>query len=270
MMVGWAPPVIAKLHVVVSIVPQVGIVRDIVGDCGTVDSLIPANSDPHWFELLPHQVRQLVQADLIIFNGLFPFETSNRKLIQSQNKSVKIVDGSQFISVLRDTDTDHGGRDPHYWLSVRCMRQFARTAATEIIQADPRNRRIYERNAANVDRKLADLDRQLVAKFSKKHGYLVMIYHPALAYFARDYKLTLVPIEWEGKSPDAGRLTRVYRTVVQHRIGSMLVQRQTGVVAAKSIASRLGLRVILFDPMQSDYESMMLGISDLVGQSAVP
>ena len=75
-----------------------------------------------------------------------------------------------------------------------------------LIELDPEGREKYEENFKTISEKINGVDlkaRELSVPGGKKS---FMIYHPNLAYLARDYGLEEISVEYEGKEPTPSRI----------------------------------------------------------------
>ena len=81
-----------------------------------------------------------------------------------------------------------------------------------------------------------------------------MIYHPNLAYLARDYGLEEIPVEFEGKEPTALRMRELIDRARKDKLKTIFVQREYDTKNAKSIAGEIGATIILIDPLSADWQ----------------
>ncbi len=80
-----------------------------------------------------------------------------------------------------------------------------------------------------------------------------MIYHPNLAYLARDYGLEEVAVEFEGKEPPPSRLKYLIDLARTKKINTIFVQREYDSKNAKAIADEIGAEVVVIDPLSVDW-----------------
>ncbi len=86
-----------------------------------------------------------------------------------------------------------------------------------------------------------------------------MIYHPNLAYLARDYDLEEVPVEFEGKEPPPSRLKDLIDLARTKKINTIFVQREYDSRNAKAIADEIGAEVVVIDPLSDDWMERYFG-----------
>ena len=80
-----------------------------------------------------------------------------------------------------------------------------------------------------------------------------MIYHPNLAYLARDYNLKEISVEYEGKEPSPSRMKELIDLGRKDRIKTIFVQREYDSKNAKVIAREIGAEIQIIDPLSGDW-----------------
>jgi zinc transport system substrate-binding protein len=91
---------------------------------------------------------------------------------------------------------------------------------------------------------------------------IIMVSHPAYAYFARDYGLTQLSIEFEGRDPTPQQLTRVLEQARKAKIKKIFIQMQYNAKGARLIAKELGAEVVTLDPYSKNYFESMIQIAN--------
>lgn len=95
-----------------------------------------------------------------------------------------------------------------------------------------------------------------------------LIFHPALSYIARDYNLTQIPIEFEGKDPSASYLGEVIDRARADSISTILVQKEFNRKNAETIASEIGARVVDIYPLSDDWVRSLKDVADAISESS--
>jgi zinc transport system substrate-binding protein len=80
-----------------------------------------------------------------------------------------------------------------------------------------------------------------------------MIYHPNLAYIARDYGLEEIPVEFEGKEPTPSRMRELIDRARKDKLNTIFVQREYDTKNARAIAGEIGAQIILIDPLSENW-----------------
>lgn len=92
----------------------------------------------------------------------------------------------------------------------------------------------------------------------------ILVSHPAYAYFCRDYNLTQLSIEFEGKDPMPQQLTKILETARDLKVKKIFIQPQFQNKGAKLIAKELDAELITLDPYSEDYFEMMREIGNRI------
>ena len=122
----------------------------------------------------------------------------------------------------------------------------------------------YTQNFNRLQEKIDSLDRTVEARIKEAGVASFIIYHPALTYYARDYKLRQIAIEEEGKEPSAKRLAELIRTAKAEGIHTVLVQCQYPTSSVEAVARDMQAEVIVIDPLAEDVLDNIDRITDII------
>lgn len=262
-LVGIAKPIIS-----VSIPPQAYFLSKIAGDTLSINTLIPQGSDPHTFEFKPSTLSKLQKSELYLTIGL-EFEEIWIPKIKDNLTKTKILSITQGIEYLESAEHHHHDhhphdeeKDPHIWLSPKNAKVLASNIASILIAHYPQNKAIYEKNLKVFLEKISSLDTQIQNTLSSLKVREFIVYHPSWAYFAKDYNLTQIAIEIEGKEPKARELKRLIQTAKQHNIKVIFAQNGFSVTTANQIAQACGAHTFITNPLAYEWESELLKIAN--------
>lgn len=243
------------ITVAVTIPPQAEMVREIGGGRVNVVVLVPLGSDPHTYELSPAQVQKAAGADLFLKlgNGLFPVEDTLAIRLREMNPDLIVVDTSRGVEYLGQ----EGKWDPHVWLSLKNTVIMAENTRDALIVVDPLFSDIYRENSDRYIARIDALDQRITAKFSVTNPPLILTTHQAWDYFARDYNLTIVSIEHNGKEPTAHELQDLIDLARSREVKVVFAEKQENPKAAQVVAEEIGATVMTIDPLSPDYLASM-------------
>ncbi len=255
-------------HVLVSVAPHKFFVEKIADGTVTIGLMVPAGSSAHTFEPTPKQMMAASQADLWFCLGE-SFETRAIKALTAHNPNLQIIDLRQGVDMIsadpHSGSTCHcchaNGQDLHIWLSARQAKIQAATIATALSQRYPEHAARYQTALAAFVLELDKLDSQIQAILKPLKQRMVMVSHPAYAYFCRDYDLTQLSIEFEGKDPTPYQLTAILNKARAAHIKKVFIQAQYSSKGARLFAKELGAEVVMLDPYAEDYLNSMLEIA---------
>lgn len=150
-------------------------------------------------------------------------------------------------------DHGHAGLDPHIWLSPRLVKIQAGHIRDALAAVDPENKDFYTANYNAFIKEINALDQDLTRKLKDNAGMQFMVFHPAWGYFARDYKLKMIPIEIEGKDPKPAKLQKLIRHAGDEGIKVIFVQPQFSTKSAELVAKAINGQVMPANPLALDW-----------------
>lgn len=254
------------LPVCVSILPQKYFVEKIGGSLVHVSVMVPPGANPHLYEPKPGQMAALAKMKIYFAVGI-TFEDAWLPRLAAINPKMKIVhteEGIQKIAMethapgekgTGEPDDHQGIKDPHIWLSPPEVKIQARNILKALQEVDQADKAVYERNFEAFEKELDALDEALRRIFAGKRGMKFMVFHPSWGYFARDYGLTQVPVELEGKEPKPGQLKALIELAKREGIKVIFVQPQFSARSAEIIAKAIDGQVVFADPLSPDWSN---------------
>jgi zinc transport system substrate-binding protein len=248
-----------KKIITVSIAPFKYFVREIAGEDFKVNVMVPSGANPHVYEPYPEQVRQLRKSVAYISNGFLGFEMAwLDRFYQINTTMTKLCLGDKIDPIASAHNHDHRsdqaeGADPHYWVSPKCAMTIASSVRDLLCYLNPEARNKYEADYASLILKIGEADIKARSLFSEFPGKPFMIYHPNLAYLAKDYGLREIAVEFEGKEPDPSRLKELIDLAKSENLNAIFVQKEYDSRNAKAIAQETGAGVVVIDPLSEDW-----------------
>ena len=257
-------------HILVSVSPHKFFVEAIAGDTVTIGVVVPAGSSSHTFEPTPKQMLAASKADLWFQIGEF-FEGRATRALKSHNKRMLFIDLRQGLDLISAGNGDddgcshcahHGsGMDLHIWMSPRLAKTQAQTIAQALIAMYPEHQERYTASLNKFIEELDALDQDITQMLQGLKQRIVMVSHPAYAYFCRDYNLKQLSIEFEGKDPTAQQLTKILQQARDAHISVIFIQLQYNSKGARLMAKELGAQIVILDPYSEDYLATMRNIA---------
>lgn len=233
-----APTVTANatdpVRVVASFTILANMTEQVAGERAEVSSLVGPDGDAHVFEPTPDHARRVVQADLIVRNGL-GFEGWMDRLLDATDGNALTVRATAGIKPLSGDDHHghhhhdghhHGDEDPHAWLDVDRARLYVRNIRDGLMEADPQHADHYEAGAEAYLEELATLDthiREELAAIPEERRQ-VMTSHAAFAYFEDAYGIRFHAPRGitTGDEPAASDVAHLVRELREKRIAALL------------------------------------------------
>ena len=199
-----------KIKVVTSFYPFYEIAKEIGGNNTIVTSVIPIGVEPHDWEITPQRISNIMEADVIIYNGI-GFDSWLGKKEQFRNSF--LVDISKDLQLIKIGEQelenpgqgrqydDHTSRyDPHVWLDPIFVKNISNTISSALIKLDPNNTKAYEQNTKNFIQRLDGLDSLIKTSLNNCKLKDFITFHEAFQYFANRYGLNQHAVH--GNSPE--------------------------------------------------------------------
>jgi zinc transport system substrate-binding protein len=260
-----------KLPVFVSVNPQKYFVDRIGNGLVAVQVMVQPGANPAIYEPKPRQMADLAKAKVYFAIGV-PFEDVWLPRIAAANPGMRVVHTEKGI--VRQPmaahhhrhdehdaeDAQHGGLDPHIWLSPPLVKIQVKNILSALIALDPAHQEVYEANYRRFASDIDGLDRRLKNIFAGHQGLRFIVFHPAWGYFARTYGIEQVPIEIEGKAPKPSQLQALIEQARKAGMKVIFVQPQFSTKSAEIIAREIGGRVAFADPLAEDWMANLVAV----------
>lgn len=255
-------------YITVSIEPFKYFVEAIAGADFNVNVMVPAGADPHIYEPFPDQINKLRRSSAYISDGYLGFEMTWLDRFYGINRTMKKLSLGDKIDPLA-TGQKHEGEhveaaDPHYWMSLKCGITIALSVKELLCELNPQHEDIYKANYDSLVSRIEKEDIRAKRLFSGLQNKSFMIFHPNMAYLARDYGLEEIPLEFEGKEPSPSRMKELIDIAREKDISTIFVQREYDTKNAKAIAAEIGAQVKIIDPLSGDWLNTLSDTVDAI------
>lgn len=262
-----------KPTVVVSILPLKYFVERIADSTVQVKVLVPPGSSPEMYEPTPSQLVDFSTADIYFAIGLLDFEKGLEPKLKDGYKAkyINLSDGANLMEgscthhedELAEQDHNHG-IDPHIWVSINEARRIASVVFNTLSEVYPEQKDFFSANHSKLLATIDSVNAEIQSMFTRSGTKAFLIYHPALGYFARDYGITQMSIEEEGKNPSAGGIINTIKESKKQGIKLVLSQSQFDVHNVQAIANEIGGTVVKVDPLAKEWDKSMVQIAKAI------
>lgn len=276
----------SKPKVVVTYPVLGAVVRELVGSQASVTVLMPNGADPHEWSPSAKDIDKMLDATIVIDNGLGLEANLQDPLQQASGKGVKVFTVAEHITVRTvkegegaepdDPDQAPGAEDPHLWMDPLTMKEWVGPLAAELSAAGLDV-------SANTTKVLAELDKlhadvsAIVAKVPAQQRKLVTG-HESMGYFAQRYEFTLigavVPSITSQAEASAGELAELGDKIKDAQVTAIFTETGTPAATVKAIADDSGARVVELSthtlPKDGTYRTFLLDIASTVSDNLNP
>lgn len=265
-----------KIQVLVSILPQKYFVEQIGGAKVEVSVLIPPGSNPHIYDPTPRQMEEISYTEIYFMIGYLGFEQAWKTSLMDNYPKLKIYNQSLGIKLLghegapchdAEHQTDGSGIDPHTWLSPKNALIIAENTLKTLNENYPENAEYFGKNYQQFSSKINLLNIEIDSILKDLPSRTFMIFHPSLSYFANDFNLTQIPIEFEGKEPAPARLKAAVAAAKESGIKIIFIQKEFDAENARIIANEIQGKIVQIDPLSGDWENNLLQIAREISSS---
>lgn len=260
-----------KKLITVSILPQKYFVEKIAGDLFDIQVLVPPGASPATYSLVPSQMKELSHSMGWLCIGKIGFEQAWHQKIEDANPNLKVFDTSAEANWIA-SDEQHGehanGIDPHIWMAPGEVLKIADLTAQALIKLAPEKQAYFETNLEVFKKEVHALDQELKHKLEGIANRKFLIFHPSLTYLAREYNLTQVPIEVEGKEPSPRYMRLLVEQARTDGIRVIFIQKEFDLENARQLADELQGDVVQIDPLNENWEFQLREIADKIVEAA--
>lgn len=252
---GSARPSSSVPTVVVSIEPYRYLAEQIAGDKVKVLTLVPQGSAPETYEPTAQQMVDVAAAKCYFMIGATSFEQTWASRFSANNDSLRMINTSKGLDIL--ADAAHGHSDPHVWMSALNDRIIAQNICDELCRLIPADASYFRDNNQKLQARLAAVHRQIGQTLSGASRCFV-VYHPAYTYFARDYGLTQLTLEHDGKEPSARMLADLLTQARQCGAHTILLQREFANRNTEVVSRSLNITPTVVNPLNYNLPEELL------------
>jgi zinc transport system substrate-binding protein len=130
-----------------------------------------------------------------------------------------------------------------------------------MVKIDPANTDRFQANLTKLMAKIDSVDHAVELILTNIPSRKFMVFHPALGYFARDYHLEQLSIEFEGKIPTPHHVQKMVELARDQKIAYIMIQREFDVENVEIIAKETGSKIIQIDPLAYDWPAEMISLA---------
>ena len=249
----------AKLKIVTTTPDFADLAKQIGGGAVEVHSVMKGPENVHNVMARPTEMLKLNRADLFVHGGLDaePWRDNllkgarNPRVMPGKPGNVDMSAGVELLEVPtgkidRSMGDVHAFGNPHYHLSPANAMRMTATLSRAMAAADAGNADRYKANATKLVNDLADTHKALRDELKPLAGLKVVTFHPAWAYFAESFGLTIAgTIEPKpGITPSPAQVRDLVERMKAGGVKVVIVETYSDQDLAASVAERAGAKLI--------------------------
>ncbi|MEL6612605.1 MAG: zinc ABC transporter substrate-binding protein [Bacteroidota bacterium] len=251
-----------ELRIVATTSMLADLAREVGGEHVTVSGLMGPGIDPHLYRPTEGNVQTMIEADLVLLNGL-DLEGKMGEVFQQLDRlgipSVAIAEEAVPAERRINAEGYAGSFDPHVWMDVTRWQDAVVLVGATLAEVDPAHAESYQANATAYHEALTPLDayvRDQVATIPEGQRVLITA-HDAFSYFGDAYGIAVRGLQGLSTDTEAGTadVQRLAEFVAERRIPAMFVESSISprsIEAVKAAVRSRGFDVAVGGTLYSD------------------
>lgn len=243
----------ARAHTSCKIVTSFSILKDMVqnitGSACQVISIVGANADAHVFEPMPSTSKLILNADLIITNGL-GFERWMDKLVLAARYAGPIESATTGIQprILHTPSVNTNPvADPHAWLTLPNALKYVDRLQTVLCCHFPDKSDIFRQNTLIYKQKIEQLEENIRSKLAEipPAQRRVITAHDAFGYTGQCYNIEfMAPLGMSTESePSAKQMVKLIEQIRASKVRALFIENIVNRKIIDQIAEETGIAI---------------------------
>ena len=230
------------------------VAEEIVADDGTVEVLIPRNSDAHDYQPTPRQVASVAEADLVIANGLGLEQGLADVLESSAQDGANVVELAPELDPLPFGEGEHDevhDLDPHVWFDPARAGEAALMIAEALSAIEPTVD--WQRRAEAYRDEMVQLSTEIETILAEVPGSRrkLVTNHEAFGYFADIYGFEVVGVVIPGGStladPSSAELAELVDVIEVEQVPAIFTETSQSDDLARAVAAEVGDEIAIIE-----------------------
>lgn len=248
----------------IRVVTTTGMITDIAqivgGERVQVNGLMGPGVDPHLYKASEGDVILLAEADLIFYSGLH-LEAKMAEVFEKMHGRVRTAAVTEGIDpdLLLTPAEFEGAHDPHVWFDVTLWMKAVESVRDTLVERDPKNAKLYQTNAENYLKELAELHDYVKAQAEKvpAEKRVLITAHDAFNYFGRAYGFEVRGLQGISTATEAGTgdVQGLARFIAERKIPAIFVESsvpERNIEAVQAAVEARGFKVKVGGELFSD------------------
>jgi zinc transport system substrate-binding protein len=259
-----------RLDVVASFYPLAEAAHQVGGSLVSVKNLTAPGVEPHDLGLTPNQLRDISDAEVLLFLGGGFQPAVEDALDDVQGEAVDVSSGLRSLPVPAGESEPALASDPHVWLDPVLYSDVVGKVERAFAKLDPAGAATFSSKAKVFQKQLARLNREFRTGLADCARQVIVTSHAAFGYLSSRYGLEQEAIS--GISPDAEptprHLAELKDLVDREGITTIFTEELVSPKVAETLARETGATTQILNPLESltpgdigagkDYLSVML------------
>jgi zinc/manganese transport system substrate-binding protein len=235
-----------RLRVVASFSILADLTAEIGGEHIELTTLVGPDEDAHVYQPTPDDARALVNAQLVIANGL-EFEPWLPRLMSSTESRATYVEATKGVLPLWVEEDGERLPDPHAWQSLAHAEIYVANIAEALAQADPANAAYYHAQREAYQERVTELLAEVRDRLARlpASSRRIVTSHDAFGYLGQAYGLKFIAPQGLSteSEPSAAEVAALIRQIREEQVRAVFVENIRDPRLISQIAEEGGARV---------------------------
>ncbi len=205
------------------------LVNNIVGDKATVKTLMGAGVDPHLYKATQGDIKDLMNADVIVYSGLH-LEGKMGEIFEKLSKQKVTIAVSDGIdkSKLINSSNFQGAYDPHIWFDPTMWADGCIFVSEQLAKADTNNRESFTASGKSYANNLMAVSTYISEQVNRlpKDKRIMITAHDAFSYYGRAYDIEVKGLQGISTMSEYGLkdVTNMVNFIIDNKIKAVFVE----------------------------------------------
>ena len=124
------------------------------------------------------------------------------------------------------------------------------------------NKDEYERNYRSFDKELSQFQDSISRQLQPVRGAAFVVWHPSLSYFAKDYGLEQISLEYDGKEAPVKYIENKVAYAVSKKPKVFFLQKGMDSNQARTVNAQIGTSIVEINPLDYEWKAEIKSIAD--------
>lgn len=222
-------PVEKRLQIVVTTNILGDMVSNIVKDKADLKVLMGAGVDPHLYKATQNDIQYLMNADIIVYNGLH-LEGKMGEIFEKVKGNKKVIAAAEGIdpSLLITSDQFKGAQDPHIWFDATLWSTACEYVTKQIAAEDSINAEKITNQGLSYANNLLAIDTWIKNKISELpvEKRILITAHDAFGYFGKAYNVEVKGLQGISTLSEYGLrdVTNMVEYIIKNKVKAVFVE----------------------------------------------
>ncbi|AIM39114.1 manganese transporter [Sphingobacterium sp. ML3W] len=214
------------------------VVENIAGDSALVEAIMHPGVDPHLYKASQGDLKKIMDADYIFYNGLH-LEGKMGEILEKQTNVKPVIALGDSIVRGKIISVSENTYDPHIWFNVALWKEAAEVALRSLIKLNPQSTAYYQKNADKYLKELDSLDSWVkteIASIPEKRRVLITA-HDAFNYLGKAYGIDVRGLQGISTMSEIGLrdVTDLVNFIIKNDIPAVFVESSVSDKSLKAV-----------------------------------